>query len=41
MAVDADKRGPSVADRTPTSVSLKVSVTNDYSAGVRGFFERW
>ena len=28
-------------DRTSTEVRLKVSATNDFSAGVRGFFERW
>jgi NADPH-dependent glutamate synthase beta subunit-like oxidoreductase len=28
-------------DRTSASVRLRVSVTNDYSPGVRGFFERW
>lgn len=28
-------------DRTPTSVKLAVNVTDDYSPGVRGFFERW
>jgi NADPH-dependent glutamate synthase beta subunit-like oxidoreductase len=28
-------------DRTPSSVRLKVSVTDEFSPGVRGFFERW
>jgi NADPH-dependent glutamate synthase beta subunit-like oxidoreductase len=31
----------SAPDRTPTSVKLAVSVTDEYSPGVRGFFERW
>ena len=28
-------------DRTSTEVRLKVSATNDYAPGIRGFFERW
>ena len=28
-------------DRTPSSVRLRVSVSNEYSRGVRGFLERW
>lgn len=28
-------------DRTPMSVRLAKSVTDDYSPGIRGFFERW
>lgn len=28
-------------DRTSTEVRLKVSATNDFAPGVRGFFERW
>ena len=28
-------------DRTPSSVRLAVSATDDYTPGVRGFFERW
>jgi len=28
-------------DRTPTSVRLAVSVTDEYSPGIKGFFERW
>jgi len=41
VAVDSDKRWSSVPDRTSTLVNLKVSATNDYAPGVRGFFERW
>ncbi len=41
MAVGSDGKWPSVPDRTSNSVSLKVSATNDYAPGVRGFFERW
>ncbi len=28
-------------DRTPDAVRVNVSVTDDYSPGVKGFFERW
>ncbi len=41
VAVGPEARWGSVPDRTSTSVSLKVSATNDFSPGVRGFFERW
>ncbi len=41
MAVESEKRWGSVPDRTSNSVSLNVSVTNDFAPGVRGFFERW
>ncbi len=30
-----------VPDRTPESVRVKVSVTDDFSPGIKGFFERW
>jgi len=30
-----------VADRTPTSVRVSVSATDDFSPGVKGFLERW
>lgn len=34
-----DKGGP--PDRTPMSVRLSVSATDDYASGIAGFFERW
>jgi NADPH-dependent glutamate synthase beta subunit-like oxidoreductase len=30
-----------LADRTPASVRLAISATDDFAPGVRGFFERW
>ncbi len=33
--------GVQPVDRTPTEVKLRVSATDDYSPGVRGFVERW
>jgi NADPH-dependent glutamate synthase beta subunit-like oxidoreductase len=41
VALAPEKKAPRAPDRTPYSVRLKVSVTDDYSPGVRGFFERW
>ncbi len=41
MAVTrSDKRAEPI-DRTPTEVRLRVSASDDFSPGVRGFFERW
>jgi len=41
MAVAPSDKRSRVIDRTPTEVKLQVSATNDFSPGVRGFFERW
>ncbi|TLM87281.1 MAG: hypothetical protein FDZ75_07065, partial [Actinobacteria bacterium] len=35
------KRDVAPPDRTPMSVRLAVTVTDEYSPGVRGFLERW
>ena len=37
----AVKPGQDKFDRTPTEVRLKVSATDDFSPGIRGFFEKW
>lgn len=39
MAVEP--RTPGAPDRTPISVPLHVSATNDFSPGIKGFTERW
>jgi len=41
MAVESERAPVTAPDRTPASVPLKVSVSNDFSPGIRGFFERW
>ena len=38
MTPNARREAP---NRTPESVRLKISVTDDYSPGMRGFFQRW
>jgi len=40
MAVER-KRASGAPDRTPNSVRLSVSVTDDYSPGAKGFVEKW
>jgi len=41
MALNPRGAAKGAPDRTPMSVPLKVTVTNDYSPGVKGFVERW
>ena len=41
MAVTPRSNATPAPDRTSMEVRLKVSATDDYSPGVRGFFERW
>ena len=41
MAVNPTTPSMPTPDRTPSEVRLKVSATNEYSPGVRGFFEQW
>lgn len=37
----SDRHRNGAPDRTPDSVRLKVSASNDFSPGVKGFVERW
>jgi hypothetical protein len=41
MAVGRTHDPISPPDSTPASVPLKISVSNEFSTGARGFFERW
>jgi len=41
VAVGGKRRDITAPDRTPASVPLKLSVTNDFSPGIKGFVERW
>lgn len=41
MAVSEPRDRTGAPDRTPMSVAISVSVTDEFSPGVRGFFERW
>ncbi len=41
MSPRKDSRGRDSLDRTPLSVRIARSATNDFSPGVRGFFEAW
>lgn len=41
MALRAQHQEGGAPDRTPTSVPIAVSVTDDFAPGVRGFVERW
>jgi len=37
----ADDKRIAPIDRTPSEVRLSVSATDDYAAGIKGFFQRW
>ncbi len=41
MALRARRDHTAIPDRTPTSVRLAVSATDDFSTGLKGFVERW
>ncbi len=41
VALEPARPDVNAPDRTPQSVPLKVSVSNDFSPGVKGFVERW
>jgi len=41
VAVEPRDARADLIDRTPNEVKLRVSATNDFAPGVRGFFQRW
>jgi len=41
VAVRTPQEGARIPDRTPSSVRLAVSATDEYAPGVRGFVQRW